>query len=188
MSFHGINEEELNQTFCRDADRAEARKLIEQAKREARAEVFREIEDIAPLSCADFLHSSRYYALKSRLGKGEGERAMRLSDLQAAVKEWSSRNFPTTDPVDPLLGVGEETGELMHHYLKRKQGIRGTFEEHTAQIEDAVGDITVYLADFCWRNGLDYQQAVETVWSKVSKRDWLKNKQNGESGQMPEEG
>jgi len=104
-----------------------------------------------------------------------------LSDLQKLVKEWSSHNFPNTVPVDPLLGIGEEVGELMHHYLKRKQNIRGSFEEHTEQIKDSIGDITVYIADFCWRNGFDYQECVDTVWNKVSKRDWIKYPKNGVS-------
>lgn len=106
---------------------------------------------------------------------------MTLNELQNAVKAWSSRNFPTAEPFEPLLGIGEETGELMHHWLKRKQNIRGSYDEHTAQIEDAVGDVTVYLADFCWRNGLDYQKCVDEVWAKVSKRDWQANRINGES-------
>lgn len=62
--------------------------------------------------------------------------------------KWVAHNFPTQvdDPgSENLLGCIEEAGELAHGFLKRQQGIRGTYEEHTANMRDAVGDIAVYL-------------------------------------------
>ena len=103
--------------------------------------------------------------------------ALRL--FQDEVSEWSHRNFPKQEPVHPLLGVSEETGELSHAYLKREQGIRGTYGEHTEDMKDAVGDILVYLADFCNRNRLDFADCVKLAWSRVSHRDWVTDPENG---------
>jgi NTP pyrophosphatase (non-canonical NTP hydrolase) len=97
---------------------------------------------------------------------------MKLSELQQRVGEWSRRNFDPQDPDDPLLGLTEELGELAHAHLKLKQGIRGTPVEHVLKKQDAVGDIMIYLADYCERNGLDMEVCVEHAWREVKKRDW----------------
>ncbi len=99
--------------------------------------------------------------------------------LQQEVGEWSRRNFPNNQPYHPLLGLVEEVGELSHSFLKSEQGIRGTNDEHHAAKIDAVGDILVYLADFCSRNDIDMQDTIETTWSMVQQRDWRKNKGDG---------
>ena len=44
---------------------------------------------------------------------------------------------------------------------------------------DAVGDILVYLSDFCSRNDIDLQDAIEVTWEQVKQRDWQKNKEDG---------
>lgn len=105
---------------------------------------------------------------------------MELRRLQREVGIWARRNFPTAEPVDPLLGVCEESGELCHSFLKRKQGIRGTPEEHFAAMSDAVGDIVIYLADFCARNSIDLEEAVAGAWAHVSQRDWQANSVTGQ--------
>ena len=104
---------------------------------------------------------------------------MNFGDLQREVQAWSSRNFPDAEPIHPLLGMQEELGEISHAYLKRIQGIRGTPEEHTAAIEDGVADLTVFIADFCWRNGISYQAVVGRTWAKVRERDWQSDPLNG---------
>jgi NTP pyrophosphatase (non-canonical NTP hydrolase) len=106
---------------------------------------------------------------------------LNFSQLQDQVKEWSARNFPGSTPYQPLLGAVEEMGELAHAHLKQEQGIRGTPREHYAAKVDAIGDIIVYLADYCWRNGIDMQDAIETTWGMVQQRDWQKNKGDGVS-------
>jgi NTP pyrophosphatase (non-canonical NTP hydrolase) len=89
------------------------------------------------------------------------------------LEAWSAHNFPGRTSVQPLLGVVEEVGELSHAYLKRQQGIRGTAEEHTAAVEDAVADIVIFLADFCNAEGIDLEATVERVWdTEVKPRDW----------------
>jgi len=98
---------------------------------------------------------------------------MNLVTLQQAVAEWSEKNFGTQEAWKPLLGVGEELGELNHAYLKMSQKIRQN-ENHEAKLKDAVGDIVIYLADFCASYGISLDECVTTAWNEVSKRDWTK--------------
>lgn len=79
----------------------------------------------------------------------------KLKDVQMEVGEWSEENFGAEQPSHyPLMGAGEELGELIHSILKRKQGIRQDEEDVGVEAErDAVGDIGVYLMDFLYREG-----------------------------------
>ena len=104
---------------------------------------------------------------------------MDFRQLQVEVYEWSVQNFPMNQAHYPLLGLVEEVGELAHAHLKREQGIRGSSMEHSLAKFDAVGDIVIYLADYCARNLIDLQAAVEETWAKVRQRDWQANRQTG---------
>ena len=44
------------------------------------------------------------------------------------------------------------------------------------KIVDGIGDVIIYLADYCARNDIDFGMAVSETWSRVSKRDWAANK------------
>ncbi len=66
----------------------------------------------------------------------------------------------------------------MHSHLKAVQGIRNN-ENHAAKKKDSVGDIVIYLADYCTAEGIDFQNAVETAWNEVKQRDWKKNATTG---------
>ena len=103
-----------------------------------------------------------------------------LSKIQKEHIGWSLSNFGVHPAYQPLLGVGEEVGELNHAYLKAIQGIRGTPEQHHADMIDAVGDIVIYLCDFCNCMDIDLEGAVAETWAKVKKRDWKKNPESGE--------
>ncbi len=106
--------------------------------------------------------------------------AMDLRRLQAEVAEWSAKNFgtPYGSGYRPLLGVVEEVGELSHAHLKVEQGIRGG-QDHWVDKVDAVGDILIYLADYCAGQGIDMDDAVRKTWDKVRQRDWKKNPESG---------
>lgn len=71
--------------------------------------------------------------------------------LQREVGTWSEANFGDQPAVNPLLGVGEELGELVDHLATR--------DGPTEHERDCVGDALVYLADFCHRRGVDLQRA-----------------------------
>jgi NTP pyrophosphatase (non-canonical NTP hydrolase) len=97
-----------------------------------------------------------------------------LIDIRSITKEikvWNKRNFPAAQPWEPLLGVQEEVGELSHAFLKQHQNIRNE-ENHFADMVDAVGDIFIFLANFCWQNDIDMQDAIISTWLKVRQRDW----------------
>ena len=102
---------------------------------------------------------------------------MDFKQLQEEQAPWVLHNFGKRPSYWPLLGAVEELGELAHAFLKREQGIRTT-ENHTANIEDAVADIIIYLADFCQSENIDLQATVERVWSEVKQRDWKKDPRN----------
>lgn len=119
-----------------------------------------------------------------------------LSELTMEVGEWAEENFGDQydiqhsviersqsvvqqDDVDIgaifcTLGVNEEAGELTHSVLKRAQGIRGDEDGVGRDAEmDAVGDIIVYLADFCHRRGYDLDDCVKLAWhGEVADREW----------------
>jgi NTP pyrophosphatase (non-canonical NTP hydrolase) len=104
---------------------------------------------------------------------------MRLSDLQAERNVWAATNFPDDTLVDSVMGAVEELGELAHHLLKRKQGIRGDAAFHTAEIEDAVADCVIFLAGVATHEQFDFGHAVQKAWDRVKERDWTIHPQEG---------
>ncbi len=56
-----------------------------------------------------------------------------------------------------------------------KKGKILTEAEILAERKDAVGDIVIYLSDYCYRNGFDLGTITQETWAKVSQRDWRKN-------------
>ncbi len=103
---------------------------------------------------------------------------MDLKILQQEVHEWTEHNFPGAEPYRKLLGVVEEVGELSHAHLKELEGIRGN-QDHTANAKDAVGDIIIFLTDYCNSRGFDMNEILTDVWSEVKQRDWIKYPTNG---------
>lgn len=107
-----------------------------------------------------------------------------LRGLQKEQEPWVDHNFEpgnTRNPArayKPLLGVVEEVGELSHAHLKSLQGIR-TGEDHAAKSKDAIGDLVIFLADYCTAMGYDFQECVEATWNQVKTRDWKKDPVKG---------
>lgn len=102
-----------------------------------------------------------------------------LIALQRKHAEWAIRNFGERDPVDAFFGVTEELGELARAMLKKKQGIRGNSPEHDAKARDAVGDILLFLLDYCTARGWSFNDIVLETWRIVRERDWIKYPKNG---------
>jgi len=100
-----------------------------------------------------------------------------LTDLQDERDAWIKHNFPNDELVDSIMGAVEELGELAHHYLKQKQGIR--IAEHEKEMADAVADTVIFLAGVCSHLGLDYGVLVRDTWEEVRKRDWQLYPVNG---------
>lgn len=102
-----------------------------------------------------------------------------LTDLQRERDEWIKRNFPNDRIEDSIFGAVEELGELSHHFLKMRQGIRGSEEEHVEGILDAVADAVIFLAGVCTWMGADYGELVSDTWDRVKQRDWVANPVHG---------
>jgi NTP pyrophosphatase (non-canonical NTP hydrolase)/plasmid maintenance system antidote protein VapI len=107
------------------------------------------------------------------------DKTLNLYELQLEHLEWASHNFPDNDKVNPILGVCEEAGELAHAVLKMRQNIRGSEQEHREEIEDAIGDICIYLLDVCNKYGFNLERVIRKTWNEVKQRDWKKNPVNG---------
>ena len=58
--------------------------------------------------------------------------------------------------IAPLLGIGEEIGELG----------TATIAQDFQEIEDAIGDILIYLADWCFREGVPFPEVHENKDAK----------------------
>jgi len=97
-----------------------------------------------------------------------------LRRVQRELKPWVSHNFGEREPWQPLLGIGEEVGELMHAHLKAHQGIR-SHENHSAAKIDALADIIIFACDYATAEGIDIADALATTWDQVKKRDWRKD-------------
>jgi len=93
---------------------------------------------------------------------------------------WSIKNFGKQDPYLPLLGIVEEVGELCHAHLKMKQRIRGHKDKHEEEAKDAIGDIVIYLADYCDRMEFDLAKCIQTAWQEVKGRDWTTEREENE--------
>lgn len=107
---------------------------------------------------------------------------MTLRQIQKEQREWAKYNFGKDQEGDSdcsLFGITEELGELAHAHLKLKQGIRGTPEALEAKAKDAVGDILIYMMDYCSCKGWDMQTVLEETWDEVKQRDWKKFPTNG---------
>ncbi len=45
--------------------------------------------------------------------------------------------------------------------------------------KDSVGDIIIYLSDYCNQMGFDLDKIVRETWERVKKRDWRANPKTG---------
>lgn len=102
-----------------------------------------------------------------------------MNTMQQEHKAWRHRNFPGQVPYQPILGATEEVGELAHAYLKMEQGIRGTQEELDAKIDDAIGDLCIYLFSFCNMTDRNLLVLINKAWDEVRQRDWIRYPETG---------
>ena len=78
-------------------------------------------------------------------------RLTRLRKLQDEQRPWAAHNFGNMPSWQPLLGVVEELGEL----------VEADVLEDRVKVKDAVADTVIYLADYCSREGFDFQTIVD---------------------------
>lgn len=112
--------------------------------------------------------------------RGFLENVMRLYTIQHNVGEWAKQNFKERSEITCILGIAEEVGELARAVLKGMQGIRP--EECTPEKKkDAVGDIMIFLLDYCALMEWDIEDIIEDTWEEVRKRDWNKVRADAKS-------
>ena len=97
---------------------------------------------------------------------------------QKELYEWQNRNFGInpTDLERMALGMAEETGEVCHHILKGKQGIRGGVNGiNKDEIADGVADTLIYGLQILSLLDIDAEEEISKVIDKVLRRDWINN-------------
>lgn len=102
-----------------------------------------------------------------------------ITEIQQEIAEWTAHNFPTSQSWQQLLGCQEELGELSHEYLKKAQKIR-EHENYKLNARDAIGDLMIYLLNFCNHEGFSVEEVLNETWDEVRKRDWIKNSVSGQ--------
>lgn len=100
-----------------------------------------------------------------------------LSNLQKEQSPWVEHNFGDRPAWMPLLGMMEELGELSHAFLKKAQNIRK--QDYESKQKDAIGDIVIYMSDFCNSQGYNLEEIIQETWNEVKKRDWKLFLKNG---------
>ncbi len=65
--------------------------------------------------------------------------------IQKEMVSWQAHNFPGRESWMPLMGLGEEIGELAS-------------SKKLEEIYDAIGDCCIYIADYCNAMGYDMQE------------------------------
>jgi NTP pyrophosphatase (non-canonical NTP hydrolase) len=118
------------------------------------------------------------------IGSKKGSEMENLTDLQKVLFKWCDKNFPLNneDGTEQFLGVVEEVGELSHVILKKRQEIRGYFKKDPkakAEAQDAVGDIVIYMMNYCSYQGWNFDKILRETADKVMGRDWNKFPKNG---------
>lgn len=102
-----------------------------------------------------------------------------LEKTQLEHSLWAAKNFPNATKEMPLIGIMEELGELSHAHLKRMQGIRGNDFDHEMDARDAVGDILIFLIDYCTKQNWSITEILKETWAEVKTRDWQANPESG---------
>lgn len=110
-----------------------------------------------------------------------------LRQLQEDIYAWEKKNFPKANSHQNFFGIVEEVGELAHFILKDEQGIRESIDKYGNKVpveehlKDAVGDVAIFLINYCSKNGFDFSSCLLDTWNRVSKRDWIKYPKDGVS-------
>lgn len=80
-----------------------------------------------------------------------------FTQIQTEQIEWSARNFGEQPSHRPMLGIIEELCELEEALLLDEDT-----EESNKEVLDAVGDVTIYMLDYCGKRGWNLQEFWDT--------------------------
>lgn len=82
-------------------------------------------------------------------------------------------NLSQLDNQQLVNAIGFAISKISHHFLKRKQKIRGTYEEHTENIAKRISELVGILRELSRACDFSYEDAVTHTWNNiVSKREW----------------
>lgn len=95
-----------------------------------------------------------------------------LEKLQVDLLRWQIKNFRPCTKDQMLKGIIEEIGELCHFDLKQEQKIRHTYEECESGIKDSVGDLVIYLMQYCTHRGIVFEEIIRKTAEQVLSRNW----------------
>ncbi len=101
-----------------------------------------------------------------------GKKGLSLNDL------WKNRIFYDVQTQTKWWDLTPFARAFAHHQLKGEQGIRGTPEEHDAKIQDNCRYVLAHLECICDYLQKNFLITIDSIWSKVRQRDWVKNRAN----------
>lgn len=90
---------------------------------------------------------------------------MNLCDLQFELETWLNHNFPNTTSDEQFKGIVEEIGELAEADIIYKADPLPAKKE---LVKDAVGDIVIYLTNYCTKNNFRLADCVTNVSGKLA--------------------
>ena len=93
-----------------------------------------------------------------------------IRELQAEVGEWLEANFDKPNIYLSALVLVEEVGELARALAKGADDIRGGSDFWEEQRRKEAGDVGISLMAFCYRAGIDFEDALTEGWKIVSAR------------------
>lgn len=97
------------------------------------------------------------------------------STLQTEINTWVQENFGPIDSLTQITNVLEELGELSRALLKRRQGIRGTYAEWTAEVHKELADVFISLLALAEQERVSILELTLERWEKVRERDWKRD-------------
>lgn len=84
-----------------------------------------------------------------------------LEEIFSELAKWEPANFGPWEDVAlqhrPGIGMIEELGEMAHAHLKHEEQIRMN-ESHMENLQDAIGDFSIFMLSFAGRNQLDIEE------------------------------
>ena len=110
-----------------------------------------------------------------------------LNDLQGKWFLWKEKNFDESTGKGPewqALGMAEEVGEVCRIILKAQQKIRqytnGFDEKARKDLAKEISDVAIFSIQLCSIMGIDFGKALFDRSEEVMKRNWTKDRENGE--------
>lgn len=106
--------------------------------------------------------------------------------MQTELKNWRNTTFPPRDEtltrlvgdfsykvleeIVPILHIVRQTGTITHEQVQQFS--------NTSGLQFSIGNIILFLLDYCESRQWSLQEIVEQTWDSVQKRKWIENENN----------